>query len=510
MSGVSANTLPAAELQKILSAAMNRLHVRLTSSNVVAPGATITASIAGAGVEVDVTDLLDGVLNIDWQAFTQAALGAITDSANSLRALITETDKALPTAGPAPLPNAITAATPAGLLGRLVGAVSLPRLRVRADIRWQVTDSQGNELIEGEDFIAPNGLALPDVLIKIPPLFRELDAFDYPGSSANLQPINPLATPSACTFRLQVRVVLSVGDVFIDRVLSAAPAFSDPSLSTPPTLRHPADLVPDGTAPGIPLIVLPLPVPTLVALFSNAEFNPTDPSPAKLLVVVPHGSPITSLEQLNRILRKIDQVVSDLRQLPFFAASLLGLDLVNDALSGQPGARLVSAQADNSYRDFTKVVYYSEPTRFWWIKIGTQDVTFNDEAMSMVLLGMPGTQVSFFNQADIVKDEGVWHVSVAGAVDFTRPLDVLPFVIVRDLGPGQGPGFSIWASTGGADIPAPETIPPKRSAEDVPANQSSGWFQQATFGWGKRMSSLRFDWLGDEVPCNPPPPIIIQ
>ncbi|MFA8330371.1 hypothetical protein [Burkholderia ubonensis] len=502
MSGVRTGKLPDDEIDKILNAALDRLHVQLTSPSKVQVGASVTAKIVGASAEIDVSDLLDGVLNIDWLAFTSATLGDVSSTANSLETLTGVVGSTLAGASSAPATGSIKAA-PTGILGQVLGSVSIPRLRVRAEIGWQLTDAQGNRLIEGEDFVAPNGLGLPEVLLHIPPIFQPLDSFDPHDS-------HPIARPVACTFRLSAYVTLSVTDRQVSRRLRPLALVKSPLPGAAPRpLAHARDLVPSGNAFGIPLLVMPLLVPTLLALFSNEGFNPVDPQPGRMLIVVPHGSPITSLEQLNGLLRKIDQEVSNLRQLPYVAASLLGIDLLGNALSSQPAARIVSAtpvdegvEFPQGVRNFQDIVYYSQPSRIWWIRIGDENVTFNDVAQSAILIGMPGTRVVFFNDADYVADSGAWAISIAdlGLEAVTspdpstyRPLNILPFVIVRDFGLSAPDSTAFTRANPNYEYALPDTLPPNR-AEKVTAN---GFL-------GQNMSSVAFDQLGTPPTCEPP------
>jgi hypothetical protein len=527
MSGAVSSALADDEIKALLTAALQRLHAELTSIDRLPVGTPLTASITGASAEIDVSDLLDGVLDLGWLAQTGAQLGKAAqgnlDYVNSLTQQLQGTSLAGATA------------SAEGLIGSVVGLVKVPRLRVRVDIHWKLTDHHGKDLVAGEDFLTPTGLTLPSVQILIPPLFQEM-TFDSLRGGFNF-----------CRYYLTVTVSLSIGDVWANIGLPAKPAYLAPppitaGKGTPKVQR--AVPVPDTpgapTVPnGIPIIALPLLLPTLVALFSNPNFNPYDPSPGKLLIMVPFRSPLASLEQLQRYLNKLDQQVANLRELASFATALLGIDVLSDALSDQPGARLSQARPlvnDPQYdfaggrttrfdkqleaagytpgdglefpqgiADLRHVVFYKKPSRFWWLGFDEDSVTMNDAPNSLVVLGLPATQLTFFNAVayeGIVGDTtGVWSLTIPSLEDTTNPHVILPFVIIRELG-------QIYGEDRDDPRPPPEALPPGtditviRDAAEAP--------RETDYAWGGNMSSLWFDSLGTAIDCDgvPPPPTI--
>ena len=61
-------------------------------------------------------------------------------------------------------------------------------------------------------------------------------------------------------------------------------------------------------------------------------------------------------------------------------------------------------------------------------------MSFDDAARSLIVLGLPGTKVRFFNdQSYRDSPAGSWSVEIPAVIDFGNPLAVLPFVVVPDI-----------------------------------------------------------------------------
>lgn len=505
MAGIPGPVLSPGAIKTLLEIALQRLHLELTSPPRVPVGQPVTASIKGLGVELDVSDLLEGVVDAGWVGYLGAQIVNTADDASHVDDL-KNAIKGL--TSPAGARSAIPI-TATDLLGRVIGLAQIPRLRIRVDVEWHLSDDKGHELIAGSDFLAPNGLTQPDVSLLIPPLFQELTLDTLEGKTINY-----------CSYKLSARVTLSIGSVWASIDLPSQPPYvTSPSIvsgqlgDAPPAPKLEA---------GIPIVALPLLYPTLLALFSAPGCNLSMPgdgkAPMRLLIVVPHNSPISSLEQLNRVLKKVDQQVADLRDLASVASALLGIDLLNqalDALSNQPAARLVTAESvhadplypdgfptvpllpwDQAYpqgvADFSQIVYWVNQNRLAGIiPIGETRITFNDVARSLVMLGLPGIKATFFNHNRYSNDEGTWYIGVPQVIDSGNPLALLPFVIVRNI-PAliTDPDDIDWDKSGGA--PVPDTIPPGRASIII------GF----TDGWGNKMSSLLFSQPGLTLTCS--------
>ncbi|QFS36778.1 hypothetical protein [Burkholderia cepacia] len=487
MSGIKDGELDDAELRAVLQMALSRLHLELTSPSTVPVGMPVTASIAGASTEVDVTDLLNGVLDLAWLTYNSVDVGKIDPSSLAAEQIATAVATALPTAKSAATQKDLKGIVPpvvgpTGLLSRLLGVVGQPRLRVRVDIQWRLTDQNGNDWIPGKDFLAPSGLTLPSITLRIPPLFRDLRLDD--GGD-----VGTLANPQGCTYYLSAEIALSVGDV-----------------SVPATLPSEAML-------GIPIIVLPILLPTVVVLFSNPQFSPYHPKPGLSLIIVPHHSAFASLEQLSKLLDDLNKKIEPLRDLASFAAVLLGLDALTEAINTHPAVRFVTAQdapdpkketGAQGVSDLTKIVYWKNPTKIAWITLWTDDVTINDATNSALMLGLPGTVVRFYIRRFYEmkagdKDNGAFDIFIPDVIPGNNPLSVVPFTLV----PNFGNLDPMTAATTGIDkghmFGVHRTIPRGRSK-----TAGGGWVADPGdlgTAWCNKISSVTFESFGVENQC---------
>lgn len=191
-----------------------------------------------------------------------------------------------------------------------------------------------------------SGLTSPSVSILIPPLFRELRA-------------DTLANPGGSVVCLSAIVSLAIG--------------TEPPVSV--------ELGP------IPVLQLPLLSPTVVALFSEPNFGLTED--ASVVLLVPKHSPFSSAAPLFKELQKIEGILDSLRSIASIATFLLGLSEVI-ALSEQPRLRFVSA---NGVPKLGEIKIKHKP----WYNFFGDDPNFDDATNSLLVFGVPGTKVTFFN-----------------------------------------------------------------------------------------------------------------
>jgi hypothetical protein len=450
MSGVQAVPLADAQATQVLAAVRQRLQLVLTSSAHVQPGQPVTAAVLPSLPEIDVSDLAHGVLNLAGVAkdvlFNTATPVEVPTPAEVTDPTALDGDELAQAAagifGKQPFPPPALGTLPivpqtAGISAQLFGTLAQPNLRVGLRVRWRVRDRSGNELNEGRDFIATQGLTSPTVSLVLPPVFRELR-------------LDTLLNPGGTVVCLSAEGTLSLG---------AAPPL-------------PFTLGP------VPVLLLPLLIPTVVVLFTEPGFGLTHDSAA--LIVVPKHSPFASAEPLFKTLRRTEAAVSALRGLGGLAAFFLGLDELLGTVPDQPRLRFAAA---NEIPELQRITIKRRP---WYQFLGS-DPNFDDKVFSLMVFGLPGTKIQFFN------DEFFKMRPVTGQGNFdvelrNSPPDLDFVVTIRTLDTD--------------DDFAPETFPPDR----VPR------FESDTGGddrWHTDMSSIRFhqDWLRlvEEEVANPLP-----
>jgi hypothetical protein len=355
MSGFPATPLSATQVDEILAAVRPMVRAVLTSAARVEPGQALTASLLPASPQIDASDVVNGALNLGLTlkeivfngtgALNVPSEGALGDDLVGTASIVA----AQPFPPPLPVLNGVNTPNPAGTIGQLFGAVTLPDVRVRIDVTWRVRDSAGTELTEGTHFIATKGVASPDVSVIVPPLFRELR-------------LDTLQNPIGQVFCLSADVVLRLAD-----------------RSLPFTLGP------------LPFIALPIFVPTVVALFSEPNFGLT--RDGAVAIIVPEHSPFASAEPLFKSLRQVESVLGSLRSLASVAAWLLGISELVSSIPDQPRLRLVAA---NAVPKLGNIKIKRRP----WYAVLSSDPDFDDEVRSLFVFGLPGTEVEFFNDTN--------------------------------------------------------------------------------------------------------------
>jgi hypothetical protein len=534
MSGIASASLSDAQANQILGIVSKQIQLALTSSATVQPGQPVTAAVIPSAPVIDVSELASGVLNLAWIAkdvlFDKKDPVKVPTTTEMTSPIDLDGDELAATAGdivagqpllrpqhlnlawtakdvifkkpdpvdipddissgsdeliaqnaiaggqplqpPAPvigLPAPTTSNVPgivgqvfgginvppppdpgaplepvAGILNQIFGTIVLPNLKVQLKVKWIVRDNQGNELQEGRDFIATQGLTSPNVSLILPPVFRELR-------------LDTLLKPGGEVVCLSARVVLMLGEKTLSVTLGP-----------------------------IPILLLPLLIPTVVVLFSEPNFGLTHDSAA--LIVVSKHSPFASAEPLFKTLKKIEAVVSALRGLGGLAAFFLGLDELLGTVPDQPRLRFATTRVDPNKTDEGEgIPHLSEikiKRRPWYNLLG-DDPAFDDVVSSLIVFGLPGTKVQFFDHTHFDSTDGSFDIEL-NEKDF--------FVAVRTLDTD--------------DRFAPETFPPDRVPDFEPSSEGS---------WDNSMDSLRFhkDWSDDveekaKTPLVAPPLICKQ
>lgn len=438
MSGTPAPELTPSQARAILQAVLATLRITARSPAIVQPGDPLRASLVPASPQINASELVNGVLNVALltkdAAFNDLTVANLPESGDL------SGDTLL---GSIPVPGV---GTVQGMLGQLFGTVGIPNLKVRLEVRWIVRDQAGQELHEeGGDLIATDGMTSPNLSVLIPPLFGELR-------------IDTLTSPPIPdVYCLSADVRLSLGDVTL-----------------PAAGESPIEL------PAVPFAVARLLIPTIVVLYTEPFFDVAvggtvndngdieDLVDSAVVVVVPEHSPFASAAALFDALRKIERALDGLRSIGGIASFLLPLgDIVS--IPEQPRFRFSASDAIARFHDITL-----KPKKFFGFTYGYKH--FDDRVYSIVVVGLPGTVVEFFNDVDfrLDQDQGFYALRVGAE----------GFVVVRTLDT--------------SDEDPPVTLPPGRVSSFVP-DTSSG----SDGRWHTDMSSMRFapGWLagtGDE------------
>ena len=463
MSGTAAITqLTKDQADAVLQAVQSSMSMILTSSSRINPGQTISATLIPTSPQIDASELANGIIDVAFTAknvlfkSTQALPVPKPTTGDFGGDVLAGQEVTSDVLGgqpfPAPvgtvntLPNPTTTNIP-GDLGQVFGTVAVPRLKVKIDIHWRVSKqvdphdpSQGAQpLAEGHDFVAFNGLSSPTISFAVPPTFTELR-------------VDTLANPQPDRVCLSADVTLTV-------------AYVDDKMKT----QQESLTFPLGP---IEILLLPILIPTIVAMFSEPNFGVTNTG--TVLVVVPEHSPLSSTRALIDYLRKVEAALDAIRGTAAVATWLLGISELLNAIPDQPRVRF---KATDIIRRFSEIEV--KPG----VLFGIGSTNFDDTAQSLMAFGVAGTKVYFYNDNYL----RIPPATNQGYYAFT--LDVgLPFVAIRDM------------SDGDAKHHPPVTMPPNVITDFAPDQSDSD------SDWEESLSSFRFEFLGGEPqPVEDPP-----
>jgi hypothetical protein len=279
-------------------------------------------------------------------------------------------------AAPPPSPENALSGVP-GVLGELAGSIPIPALvPVQLDVTWTVTALNGSPVASGDFDRIGNGT---DVLFLFYGSLEELTS----------------APPTPKTFLVHATVTLTL----------------------PGTAPVSVDL------PAVPLVVPPIPIPTLMLLSNKTKFGVdsiADDDDNARMVMVPGNSRIHDLASLTTALNDTVGLIGQLTAIPnppFWSFGLLGtlgtlIDLVNSYAPTGDRFPLPVVQSD--------VVGDTSSIKFSSSTFGTDD--FDDEDEAVLLIGIPATKLSLTTDDDLGGDR----------MDIFTGTEM--FVIVEDLG----------------------------------------------------------------------------
>lgn len=231
-----------------------------------------------------------------------------------------------------------------GLVGRLKGMLPVPvstEMVPTMTVQWLVTDDAGNTLVDGSDFLAPNGLANPTLAITFLPAFVPFDG-TVPAAAAGR--------------RLTARVTLSAGAVQVSRDVG------------PIRIEIPA-----------------LPFPRVLALTVGQDFT------GAALVMVPDAAGINSLDHIRSLLQPVRNAISTLTAIARLAEMLTGIDALTAILE----ATNVEFRRRDRIDNLNNVTLIQRP----WYEIN--DIEAEDELSSFVYLAPPPPRESDENLVEM-------------------------------------------------------------------------------------------------------------
>lgn len=468
MSGTATAKLAEDQAKAVLAAVQSSMSLVLTSAARVNPGQTISAALIPTAPQIDASELANGIINVAFTAKNVLFKTADPISIPTYGDLRGDADAPNTAAGsvlggvpfPAPLGTVSTPPNPTntnvpGDLGQVFGIVAVPKLKVKVDIHWRLTKqidphdpSKGAQTLdEGHDFVATNGVSSPTLSVVIPPTFSEL-RFDT------------LTSPQPDRVCLFADITLTLD-------------FSDPKDKGPATSTF--SLGP------VEILLLPVLIPTVVAIFSEPNFGVTNTG--TVLVIVPEHSPISSVRALIDQLRRVESALDGVRSIASVAAWLLGIDELVNAIPDQPRVRFKAA---NLIRKFSDI----EVKPGVIFNIGSTN--FDDQAQSLMVFGLPGTKVWFYNDT---------YLRIPPATNqghYAIDLVATPFVAIRDLEDGD------------ASSEPPHTMPPNSSTLPIIFSWAPDK-SDSDKDWEQSMSSFKFDdeWLAivEDAPATDDPPV---
>lgn len=352
------------DLQTTLTNIANGMRVARDGPTQVQPGQPVGVRLIPTTLQLSAPALADGALNLLF-----ITKNVRFKDATALPTSLTPTSTNPDILGGMPIPTTVTGTLEGvqGVLGQLSGSLPIPlQVPVSVTVQWSVRDApapQGKELVSGTDYLAPDGLQVPEISLIFP---------------ADVVELTKDATLPAKTLFIHAKVQLSAQGVttpFID-------------------------------LPEVPITIPALAIPTVAAFFRHADFRAVDGDnvPGAVLIMVPANSPFRSLDQLAPVLTSIQSLLSSLTALPRFATFLLGLEQLTSALAALQAPRLQfrAAEGIGSLED---VVYVE----------GIVDEDADDDFSSLVLIAASDASehtVDVFNDSDFNPDEGAFKVSV--------------------------------------------------------------------------------------------------
>lgn len=349
-------------LADVLRGILDSLSTQTFTPGTPGPGQLVEIGLVPPLSDLTVADVLTGDLDLTWVA--KDVLYGTAD----LEPSFVPINLNAATSGGQPavtnLGSLVTLPGVPGMLGQVKGQIPLAAgssLPVSASISWQVLDEAGSPLA-GDQFAAPSGLSAPRITVAFVPEFFELGA----------------GVPAPRRRLLRVTVTVSAG----------------------------GQTVGPRTLPDVPVVVPPVALPTVLALFLHRDFAPrSGGDDGAVLVVVPNVSPLGSVDALNPILQDIAGLANALRTIGTLAGFATGLGMLRTALA-QPHVVFRKADRINNLNDIDLI------QRGFF----ENDTEAEDELSSLILLGRQGRNTHCCNDRDMRTGEGDFTVTAGSSL----------------------------------------------------------------------------------------------
>lgn len=323
------------------------------------PGQPLAVSLAPPLSPLRFTEIVQQ--DVDFDLIAKNVVFANDDIASPTFVEDDEIVKILPQFNLATVPPSVDASGTAGLIGKLKGKLPIPVPTEAAPsiaVTWRVQDGAGNNLAEGQEYLAPNGLANPTLDITFLPAFVPFDG----------------SAPPPAIRRLTASVTLTAGSETWTGDVG------------PVTVTVPA-----------------IPFPRVLALTLHTNFQ------GAALIVVPGNSAVTTLNHIRQLLQPVRNVITTLTTVARFAEMLIGIDTLSSVLEASNIA-FTKATSIGNVNDIDLM------DGFW------NDTEAEDELSAFVYIGPPPparnsneNAVEFFNARNQSTSEGKFTVKTGAA-----------------------------------------------------------------------------------------------
>jgi hypothetical protein len=307
------------------------------------PGQQIVASLSPALTVLHFTEIVQEDISLDF-----IAKDVVFTNKNILDPAFVEDPaiaKILPLFNLTAIPPTIDNSGVPGLIGKLKGKipVAIPsEAAPTLTVNWKIQDDNGNDLIDGTDFLAPAGLGNTTLDVVFLPAFTLFDGTVPPPVGRNI-----------------IAVV---------------------------TLTAGADSW-NGNIGPVRVLIPAVPFPKVLALTVDTDFQ----GPA--LIIVPGASAITSIEHIRTLLQPVRNVIGTLTSVVRLAEMLIGIDTLSGILDA---TNIVFSKAD-SIGNLNDITLVSRP---WY----ENDTEAEDELSAFVYIAPPPPPETTENEVECYND----------------------------------------------------------------------------------------------------------
>lgn len=242
-------------------------------------------------------------------------------------------------------------------------------ISVYVSVEWKIFDDSGKQLVVGDDFLAPDGIASPQVVFTI--------------ASPAEEPTDENPPPAPKPYKITVHVRLDAQGI-----------------------PHEFNLQ------DIPVLVPVISVPLILALFRHDQFYRPELWGNAILIVTPPGS--DQPKDVGTVLASIQPVraiASRFAGLAWFALFLAELDKLASLLRTpppkQPAIKVVPVASDSTLNDLKDIRLFSHKDNWGRVK-----KFYADQTSSLIVIGAPNRRVELFNKTDRQTGKGQLNLTL--------------------------------------------------------------------------------------------------